>query len=326
MPLKLVKPRPPSPNWSIRGTYLHKYVNRSAGTSKRAVALQVLRQIERQIEHGEFAEPGEPTFASAALNYMKAGGEKRFLGPLLEHFGDTPLSKIDQQAIDAAAFALYPDGSPATRNRQCHTPVSGILRAAGRPGMVRRPSGSGGNKATTWLRPEQAFALFEEAEKIHSRFAALLIVLCYTGMRLGEALSLTWDKVCLEEEHAYLPVTKNGQPRGVFLPPAAVDAMERLLSPRREGRCFPFTRGSRLYVLLEAVAKRANVELPDRIAFHVFRHTWARWMMQYGGLNTKQLVGTGAWTDTKSAERYAHTVVAEEARKAVMLPTTRRVG
>jgi hypothetical protein len=47
----------------------------------------------------------------------------------------------------------------------------------------------------------------------------------------------------------------------------------------------------------------------------------------YAGLDTRGLIATGAWMDSKSAERYAHTVVTEEARRAEMLPTPgRKIG
>ena len=43
-------------------------------------------------------------------------------------------------------------------------------------------------------------------------------------------------------------------------------------------------------------------------------------MRRFGGLDTKGLIATGAWKDRKSADRYEHVVVSEEARKAVLLP------
>jgi hypothetical protein len=51
---------------------------------------------------------------------------------------------------------------------------------------------------------------------------------------------------------------------------------------------------------------------------------YATWMRRYAGLDTRGLVGTGAWRDQKSAERYAHFVVSEEARRAERLPTPGR--
>jgi hypothetical protein len=68
----------------------------------------------------------------------------------------------------------------------------------------------------------------------------------------------------------------------------------------------------------------ARVVLPSRVAFHVFCHTWATWMRQHGGLDTYDLVKTNRWADPESADRYAHVVISEQARKADLLPVERR--
>lgn len=326
MPIKLVPPRKgKSPNWSVRGTYLGRSVDRSTGACKRAVAAQVLKQIERDIERGTFSERGEPTFASAALAYMKAGGERTYIGKLLEYFGDKPLSQIDQAEIDAAANLLYGRQSAATRNRGVYTPVSAVLRRAGVSINLQRPRGSGGNKSTGWLWPEQAHAIFAEAEKLNKEFAALLIVLCYTGLRLSEALGLTWDNVRLQDGFAYVPDTKNSEPRPVFLPPVAVAALASMGRGDQHGHSvFRFSKSGHLYSLLRVAAIRANVDLPERSAFHIFRHTYATWMRRYAGADSQTLIATGAWKDRKSVDRYTHTVVNEEAKRAALLPTPGR--
>ena len=251
---------------------------------------------------------------------MKCGGERTYLKRLLEHFANKPLSQIGQAEIDAAAIELYPAGSPATRNRSVYTPVSAVIKHAGSRIDLRRPKGSSGNKQTAWLWPEQAEAIFAEAERIDPEFAALLIVLCYTGMRLSEALKLTWDNVRLADGFAYVPDTKNDEPRAVFLPPVAMAAMGNLHGGIR-GRVFGLVKSGHLYSLLKACAFKAGVDLPERSAFHIFRHTYATWMRRYAELDTKGLVATGAWKDRKSADRYEHVQVSEEARKAVLLPT-----
>jgi integrase len=321
MPLKIVPPREgKSPNFSIRGTYLGRYVDRSARTGKRSVAQQVLKSLERQIERGEFSERGEATFASAATGYMKAGGERTYMTPLLKHFGMTPARQIDQAAINAAALALYPDASPATRNRQVYTPCSAVLRSAGIRIELKRPEGAQGRRMTNWLWPEQAFRLFVEADKLNAEFGVLLRTLCYTGMRLSEALALTWDRVRLQEGFAYLLTSKNDEPRGIFLPPVVVAALGNL-DPSDSGRVFSLRKSGHLYSLLRVAAIRAEVDLPERSAFHVFCHTWATWMRRYGGLDTKGLVATMRWKDRKSADRYEHVVVSEEAARAALLPT-----
>jgi integrase len=135
----------------------------------------------------------------------------------LEYFGDKPFSQITQAEIDAAALALYPSGSAATRNRQVYTPVCAVLHHAGAVIHLRRPRDRGGAVRTAWLWPEQFEALGEEAEKLNPEFAALLVVLTYTGMRLSEALGLTWDNVRLQGGFAYVPDMKNSEPRAARL-------------------------------------------------------------------------------------------------------------
>jgi integrase len=325
MSLKLVPPRDgKSPFWRLRGTYLGQYIDKSTKARKLTIARKVMAKIEREIEHGKFSIKGEPTFASAAAAYMRAGGEGIYLQKLMEHFGDKPLSQLSQVELDTAASVLFPGRSPATLNRQVYTPVSAILRHVGVQLNLRRPRGSGGNTSTAWLWPEQAFALIKEAEKIDKEFAALLIVLLYTGMRLSEALGLTWDNVRLQDGFAYLRTTKNNEPRGVPLTPMAVAALENLPGVKRSARVFRYTKSGHLYSILRVAAIRSGVELPERSAFHIFRHTYATWMRRYAGLDTKGLVATGAWKDRKSADRYEHVVVSEEAQRAALLPTPER--
>lgn len=328
MPLKLRAPRPgKSPFYTIRGTYIGVYVEQSTGTGRREVAEQLLRKKRDEIERGAVARPGDPTFADAAINYMTAGGERRFLTPLIQHFSTTALGAINQAAIDHAAGVLYPDADAPTRNRQVYTPVSAILKRAGIESKIKRPIGWRGRRLTTWLTKEQAFAVFRATERIdapartRAEFAVLLKLLCYTGMRLGDALELQCRNVDLKARTALLPITKNGKPRMAYLPKAAADALRALPEGlAREGRVFRFHNGGRLRDLLAMTMADANVVLPRRVAFHVFCHTYGTWMRQYAGLDTFDLLDTGRWAEAQSANRYAHVVVGENAKRADLLP------
>jgi len=325
MPIRPIPPRAgKTPYWYGRGSHLGRRVNRSTQARERRLALKIIHKWEREIERGEFAEPGEPTFAGAVATYIKSGGERRVLGPLLEHFKTTPLKRIDQAAIDAAADALYPSASSATRNRNVYTPMSAVLKRAGAQYdfRVRRPKGSAGRRLSEWLWPEQAFSLFEAADGLDAEFGLLLRVLTYTGCRLGEMLALNCDDLRVSEAFAFVRVSKNGDPQPVFLPPVLVAALAnhpRGLE-RGKARVFRFAKSGHIYSLLRAAAAHAAVTLPDRQAFHILRHTYATWMRRYGGLDTAGLVGTQRWKDLKSADRYTHVVVGEEARRAASLP------
>ncbi|MEV5407094.1 site-specific integrase [Streptomyces albidoflavus] len=187
--------------------------------------------------------------------------------------------------------------------------------------QVKRPKGADGKKRTHWLWPEQAQRVFVAAAKLDLEFSIFLQVLCYTGVRLEEGLCLEIELIRLEENFAYVPDTKNGEPRAVFLPPNIVDAIKD--HPRgldREGYLFRYHKSGALYTKLRKVFKAAKVPMPPRVAFHIFRHTYGTWMTRYGGLDAKGLTDTGTWKDIKSAVRYRHSVTSEEAQKAALLP------
>jgi integrase len=339
VPLKLHPPRPgKSPNWTVRGTHLGVYLDKSTGTPNEALAKKLKKAWEKDIESGAVTNTRGPTFLEAALSYVENGGDPRFVGScdettgkwsgLIGHFGDTLASSIRQADIDAAAVKLYPKASAATRNRQVYAVVSVILKRAGVEFIIRRPKGSAGKKQTSWLTKEQAFALMREANAMDAEFGLLITTLLYTGMRLNEALMLRVDLLELDDALATIPKTKNSEPRGVYLPPNLADAIRKhprgLDRPKQ--RLFRFTKSGRLYAWLDEALTKAGIELPSRSAFHVLRHTWATWMRRYGGLDTRGLVGTGAWKDAKSAARYEHVVASEEARRADMLPVDKSKG
>lgn len=339
MPLKIIPPRKAeAKSLYIRGTYLGVYVDKSSGTDRRSVAAAVLKRIEGQIERGEYgreAAPGreQPTFVSAAVTYMENGGEARYMAPIIRHFGETPLDQIDQPAIDAAAVAILPHASGATRNRCIYTPVSSVLHAAGIDLKVARPKGAKGRVVTDFLAPADAAAIIAAAETFDREYALLLTFLLYTGCRLGEALGLRWQDVRLEEGGARVRETKNGDPRELRL---REDLCRALAEHQHEGaRVFRFRQGGHLKHLLTR-AKLAALGMdcpvrrptgwrcpPHRLAWvnhHTFRHTWATWFRRYGGGDVQGLVATGNWRDPRSAARYAHVVARDEWSRVESLP------
>lgn len=367
MPLKLIPPRPgKSPNYTIRGTYQRVYIDRTAGTPNKQKAQDVLKGIIRQIENGDFRkaesvseEKRSPTFAEAALAYLKAGGDPKYISALMELTGehalrDRPIDAIDQIAIDNAVSAIYPNAPATTRNRQGYTPISAIMKRAGVERKIARPIGWRGTKATSWLEPDQAFAVIREAYKIEPEFGAFCTTLLYTGMRLSDPLRAKMRDLKLGRSLLYVPDTKNGEPRPVHLPPIVVQALSdlppRLQRPRkgekplRDGeagrsrtsagvpwlkrpadeKLFRFHVGGRLRDMLADALDNAKLSFPPRQrGFHLFCHTYGSWMTHYGELDTYGLTRTGRWKDPDSADRYNHTMASPEALRADLLPVAK---
>lgn len=326
MPIKPYQ-RKDSPVWYGRGTHFKRLVDRSTGARTRPLALKVIRKWEREIECGTFAEPGAPDFASAVIGYLNAGGDRRPVAKLLKYFSkdgkSTLLSAIDQSAIDACAHALFPTHSAATRNREVYSPVSAILKHAGHDFRIRRPKGSRGRELLGWLKPEDAERLLDACYQVDAEFGIFCHVLPYTGLRLMEAtLHFKTDNLSLRDCYALIPRTKNGKPRAVHLPMHVVVALAN--HPRgldRPGeRVFRFQKGGHLYDMLRAAARLAGITLPERQAFHLFRHCYGAWMRRYGGADARALVAGGAWDSIQSVGRYEHAVASEEAKRSDMLP------
>ena len=366
MPLKLVPPRPgKTPYYYVRGSYLGIALDRSTKSTEERLAKAIRKRWREQIERGEYQPKGIPagaaaagplTFLAAAVAYMKAGGERKHLGPIIEMTGpsalrDKPIADVDQIAIDTAAAELYPKGTSATRNRQFYTPVLAVLHHGGIDRRFKRPKGWRGTKSTSWLEPAQAFRLFREADKIDAEFGLFLRVLCYTGMRLGDALGVKLGQVNLERQMIYLPRTKNNEPRAVYLPKPVIDALKHqpprpergadIKAPRRGqlgrsrdgagvsflerdpvARLFRFHASGYLRELLKQTMKASRLSFPRRQGgFHIFCHTYGTWMHRFGELDTFGLTRTGRWADERSADRYRHSEVSEESRRADRLPS-----
>jgi hypothetical protein len=106
----VLKKRHGSKFWTARGTYCGIKVDRSLRTGDRGEAQLLLAKIQKQIYDEQTGQSGGdsfgPTFAEAVINYVQKGGERRFLEPLLKYFGDLPIKKVDQAAIDQAVISL----------------------------------------------------------------------------------------------------------------------------------------------------------------------------------------------------------------------------
>jgi integrase len=344
MPLKVIPPRSgKSPNYTIRGSYLGVSVDRSAGTSKKTVAERELKKLETAIERGEYPEKPKTqsaTFLSAAVAYMKAGRSRRYVARLIQYFGETDLSLIDQAAIDTAAITIYPAVDPSYRNRAVYTPVGAILHHAKVEIVVERPKGHKGKQKTLFLLPPDAFTIIKAANAIDPEMGRLLSFLLYTGCRIGEALALKWEQVSLEQRLAYIETSKNDDPRTVKLTQELCD----LLEPHRKpaGKVFRYHQGGhRNFIFLNAKVTACGlpaVKRPKRgqrmvippyrfswVTFHTFCHTWATWMRRFGGADLQGLVSTGRWRDERSAKRYTHTAAHEEWDRVDSLPSIRGI-
>ena len=312
MPLKVVAGRHGSTNLYLRGTVRGLRVDESTGTSdpQAAEEIRIKREgelLQRSI-HGRSATK---TFAEAALSYMQTGGERRFIEPLLKHFGRTRLAAIGQDEVDAAARKLFPKATDATRHRQVYTPMSAILRHAAKRKWcevikLERPTVPPGRVRFITLAEAEALI---EACPIHLR--RIVVFLLYTGARVSEAITLDWRHVDLDRRHVDFIKTKNGTARGMPLHPRVVAELRGINN--RDGAVFRRPDGQPYEVKEDSggqfkTAWRTACQKAGLVDFrpHDLRHTWATWFYRRKP-DLVKLQKLGGWKTAAMVLRYAHT-------------------
>ncbi len=130
-----------------------------------------------------------------------------------------------------------------------------------------------------------------------------------TAMRQGELLALRWEHLDLVARTAYLPMTKNGDPRTVPLSGRAVAVLEAL--PRSDsGRVFPISTQAVKLAWVRA-CKRAGIE---GLHFHDLRHE-ATSRLAEKLPNVIELAAVTGHKDLRMLGRYYHPRAAELAKK-----------
>lgn len=309
--------------WYIRGTVAGCRIYESTGLSdKRAAEIKRARREAEIVERSASGTAATLTFATGAAAYMDAGGEARYLGPILLHFGPRQrIVDIDNAAVNACASALYPNAAPATINRQVITPISAVVHFAAMdaPSLQRRfrrrPEPQG---RIRWLTPEEFERLLAPAEP---RLRAIVLFLVGTGCRVSEALALEVPELHLASSEAWIAKSKNQDPRMVTLPARSRRALAAaqlpeagtvFRTPKGEAYRTGVTHGGQIQAAFNAARDEAG--LSNDVTPHVLRHTWATWFYaatkDFGGL-----MDQGGWRKADMANRYRKLAPADLPRR-----------
>ena len=165
-----------------------------------------------------------------------------------------------------------------------------------------------------WLEADEEARLLDACRASRNPWlAGIVTVALETGLRRGELLGLTWDRVDLSRAVIRLELTKNGRRREVPMRQAVYDVLASLPEPR-QGKVW------KLRDIRTAFENAVEVARLDDFHFHDLRHHFASWFMMNGGqlLALKEILGHRS---LRMTERYAH--LAPEHLRGEMVRTDR---
>lgn len=332
MPLKVEKRKfkngTTSETYWMRGTVAGSEVFRSTRKTKKKEADRVALALENQLNQDKEVE-AEMLFIEAADEYIGAGGEDRYLDKVEEFLGMYTLNEINQELLDAKAREAYPTQSNASRVRWFYTPAIAVHNFASlrewcfarrfvKPKIKPKP--------TTWAEESWFQELWKHCNDDVYR---ITVFLPYTGCRVSEALNLEWDRINLNKRQAYIPETKNSEPRTVNLPPIVIDSLLAIPEEKRKGRVFPWGDYHAVNWAVRRTVNRMNKDRDEPFKYlssHKWgSHTYGTTMRRDAGMDAIGLVGTRRWKDLRSAARYSHTTASEESKKSDLLHYIKRV-
>ncbi len=296
-------------------------------------------------------EPKKPrdagiTLAAAAERYLGLKARKRTIAEdarTLEHlkaaFGaEAPLAEITAEGISA-----YKSQRLATMRKIGGTEKPLSAAAVNRPlallrhllrlaheewdvleGVPKIRTEKEPQGRLRWLTQEEATTLLAACRK--SKNKALLDLVefsMFTGVRRGEALGLTWDRVDRARGVIRLELTKSGKRREVPLSSNADGVLARRWTPDANGYVFGSRNWNAFRSAWEAALAVAGIE---GFRFHDLRHTFASWLVQRGRTLKEVQEALGHQTITTTM-RYSH-LAPDHLRAAVavldgVLPSTK---
>jgi integrase len=318
--------------WIRRALAVHSARYKAEWTKDKAEAelAKALLQIEPQKPKG----PGL-TLTQAADRYLASKARKRTIEEdrrqlellKLEFGAEIPLAEItasrisDYKARRLAAVRKIGRGEAAVDRRLTAAAVNRplallrhLLRLAHeeweaidsvpRIRLEKEPQGR-----LRWLAQEEITRLLEAAAKSRNKeLRAAVILALNTGLRLGELIGLTWDRVDLSRGVIRLEMTKSGRRREVPMNGASYATLVGL-GPKSSGRVF------RTRYIKTAYNNAVEAAQLDDVTFHTLRHTFASWAVMRG-VALKELQELLGHSSLAMTMRYAH-LAPEHLRTAV---------
>ena len=234
-----------------------------------------------------------------------------------------PFARTKMSALTSSLLAAYRDErlktvSGATVNREFSV-LSHAIDTARREWdvymptnpctLVRRPPQ--GRPRDRRLQGDEEQRLLAACRSARNKWLAHFVALAIeTGMRRGELLGLIWDNVDLERRTAFLPITKNGDSRGVPLSSRAV-AVFRAIPQSPNGRVFGPLTPLALRLSFNRARRRAGI---TGLRLHDLRHEATSRFFEKG-LNVMEVASVTGHKTLQMLKRYTHLSVTDLAAR-----------
>lgn len=309
--LKLIPPGKRKGNqfWVARGRILGKDVEFSTRERDKGRAEIRAGEVIAELLAGRAAtDPDKVTFRHAAEAYTawrKPDWEEvGRINKLTSVLGAKLVSAMTTADLVACADQLYPDHKASSRNRLVITPASAILHYAAEQKWcawlrIRRFKES--RPQTRALRQEPAQALIAASEGIVRVF---LLFLFGQGMRVSDALAITWEQIDLTRGVLLAKIRKTDKTREKALHPEVQVALANLPNEGRSGRVFPFADRWAVYRAINPIALHLGITFTP----HMARHSLGRWL-NAAGAGQRTIMDALDHADPKSSIRYQSTDV-----------------
>jgi integrase len=228
--------------------------------------------------------------------------DREYLGVLKGRFTGKTLGEITPQDVEALKAALAKDRAVATVNHYLAC-LKHLYSRAIRDGQARENPVKAvrlfreNNARVRWLTPEEESKLLG---MVPEPFLSFCRVATYTGLRRGELLGLTWDRVDYRTGILTVDRSKHGEARRVPMSSLVQEARRRVPRTLGEAPVFPGCRN---------VSHRFPRWVQDAglkdLRLHDLRHTFASRLAMAGVdiLTIKELLGHKTLATTL---RYSH--------------------
>jgi integrase len=310
--------------WVIDISHEGKRVRKSTGTADKKLAEAIQAKVTTQLIEGKWFDLDQSktrTLEEVKGKYLEERSshkspasykrDKSCFNHLMRLFGNCPLSEITPSRINEYKQSRLKKADPQTVAKEL-----AVLRNAfnvairewewcrenpvSRVSMPKAPQGR-----VRFLSIQQIKDLLDHSEEW---FMPVVIVALHTGMRQGNILTLTWDKIDLFRRLIILDKTKNGERLTIPINDTLFETLKDLSKVRLLSCNLLFHRNGKPFYqnqLRRALKKACDGAGIEDFRFHDLRHTFASLLVQSGeNLYTVQrLLGH---KDGRMTQRYAH--------------------